>query len=115
MQQDLENIGSRIREERRKRGLTQEKLSEMADISIQHMNRIENGVRKPSMDAVHRIADALGITVELLLGKSDDFKEFHKEISHLLSDCTEYEQNVLGELLVFAKMSMRKNRHLFDK
>lgn len=40
---DYGKVGERIREIRLKRGITQEKLAELSDLSPQHMNRIERG------------------------------------------------------------------------
>jgi DNA-binding XRE family transcriptional regulator len=46
-------IGERLRETRKERGLTQKQVSEMLDISIDYVSRLEKGERTPS-DRVRR-------------------------------------------------------------
>lgn len=60
-------LGSKIRDIRTKRGLTQEELAHRADLGYSYINQIENGRRNPSMDAVSRIAKALGVKVKDLI------------------------------------------------
>ena len=43
MEFDYSEIGTNIRKARKKRGITQEELANVADISTQHLCRIENG------------------------------------------------------------------------
>lgn len=53
-------IGDRIRVLRRARGLSQEKLAELAGIDRQAINRIEQGHASPLLDNLIRITAALG-------------------------------------------------------
>ena len=48
---NLKAIGSRIKAAREKKGLTQETLSEMVDLSPMHMSVIERGVKPPKLDS----------------------------------------------------------------
>ncbi len=60
-------IGSRIRELRRRRGLTLVRLAERTDLSHPFLSQLERGHARPSMVSLERIATALGTTqVELL-------------------------------------------------
>lgn len=63
---ELLSLGNRIRTERQRRGITQEKLAERVDISTNFMSLIENG-RNMSVETLVKIADALGVTVDYLL------------------------------------------------
>ena len=65
----MRNLGNRIRAERQSRGITQEKLAEKADISLNFMSLIENG-RNMSVDTLVKIAQALGVSVDYLLSDS---------------------------------------------
>lgn len=49
----------RLREVRLARGLTQEKLAEKLDVSLNFLNLIERGQRAPSFDTLERIAKVL--------------------------------------------------------
>ena len=48
---------------RTKRGYTQEKLSEICDISTDYLSQIERGKRTPSFKRMELIANALNIEV----------------------------------------------------
>lgn len=56
-------IGNRIKELRKKKGLSQEQLSEKADITPNYLSRIERGTENPTLDMFIRLADALGVEI----------------------------------------------------
>lgn len=64
---DKVKLGKRIRDERSKTGLTQEKLAELAEVSAAYMGRIERGERNITVKTLVKIANALGTTVDYLL------------------------------------------------
>lgn len=64
---DYKKLGERIRQERLSLGITQEVLSEKAGISVSFFGQIERGERKPSLETVINIANALQVTVDFLL------------------------------------------------
>ena len=43
-------LGQRIREQRRKKGWTMDKLAEKADLSVNYVGDLERGVKTPSLD-----------------------------------------------------------------
>ncbi len=61
------SIGSRIRNARKKAGLTQAQLSEQAFTSESYIALIELDKRNPSTDVVIRIAEILGVSADHLL------------------------------------------------
>ncbi len=60
-------LGRRIQKVRIERGLTQEELAHGARLDFSYLNQIENGRRNPSLDAIGRIARALGVPVRDLI------------------------------------------------
>ena len=69
MDLDHLSIGKRVRRCRRRRKLTQEKLSELCGVSEQHISNIERGKSIPSTEMVMRLAIALDTTPdEFLVG-----------------------------------------------
>ena len=54
-------LGQNISFYRRRRKLTQMKLSEAVEISRNHLSRIENADCAVSLDTIFAIADALGV------------------------------------------------------
>ena len=68
-------IEVRISQLRMKAGMTQAKLAEKADLSVDSISRIERGDRAPSLESLEKISEALGIEpAELLNFKGKEFK-----------------------------------------
>ncbi len=59
-------LGEHIAELRKKRGLTQSKLAELAKVNPSTLAAYERNRRKPTIDAMKSIANALGISVQAL-------------------------------------------------
>lgn len=66
---DAFQLGARIRAERERLGLTQSELAEKMGTTQPTIARLEAGGVTPSLDTLHRAADALGL--ELVV----DFRE----------------------------------------
>jgi len=64
---DYKELGKRIRSERRRQDLTQEKLAEMADISDSFMGHIERGGRTLSIETLAKLANALDMSIEYII------------------------------------------------
>ena len=60
-------LGKRIREERRKRDLTQEQLAEGVNITQPHIGQLERGESGVSIETLVSISNRLGVTVDYLL------------------------------------------------
>ena len=60
-------LGKRIKEERLKLGLTQERLAEDISISPAYLGQIERGERSVTLDKLIPLANRLGVTVDFLL------------------------------------------------
>ena len=60
-------FGGNVRRERNQKGMTQERLSEMADLSLRNIQRIEAGEINVLMTTVVRIRKAIGCSAEKLL------------------------------------------------
>jgi transcriptional regulator with XRE-family HTH domain len=56
-----EILAANLRENRRKKGLTQEKLAEMADISLRYLAMLELGKNFPSGEVLEKLSKALDI------------------------------------------------------
>lgn len=63
--------GEKIREIRMQRGYNQEQLAELANLNRVTIAKYESGKVEPGAQALDRIADALEVTVDELLGRKD--------------------------------------------
>lgn len=68
MEDILKRLGARIRDERKKNSLTQEKLAGRVDLSVDYIEYIERGKQAPYIRTLERIAKALNVEIyELFL------------------------------------------------
>ena len=67
---DAKMVGSRIRDVRQQRGLTQAELAQMINMSLKHISAIECGIRVPSLETLTVIANELQIDANTLLQDS---------------------------------------------
>ncbi|MFH1422135.1 MAG: helix-turn-helix transcriptional regulator [Planctomycetota bacterium] len=65
----LQLLGGRIKEERKKRGLTQEKLAELSGVSNTFISFIESGNKNASLKTIKKIADVFQISLSDLFGE----------------------------------------------
>lgn len=62
-------FGQAVREQRLKRGLSQEQLAEAAQVERSHMGKVERGEHLPSLTVVLRLAEALSCRPGKLLDR----------------------------------------------
>jgi len=63
-------MGDRIKEVRKRCGLTQEQLAERLDISVEFVGQIERGLKVPSMQVFIKIIEALNVSADYILRDS---------------------------------------------
>ena len=62
-------IGQRIKAARKNAGLTQKELGQRLGVAYQTLAQWENDLRKPKMETLERIADALGVPISEICSK----------------------------------------------
>ena len=55
-------MGDRIKEIRKKQGLTQEQLAEKVDITLEYISQIERGLKIPSMQVFIKLVEVLDVS-----------------------------------------------------
>jgi len=111
MQIDYLDIGSRIRAERTKQKISQEKLAEMAGVGTTHISHIETGNTVPSIKTFIAIINALNLSSDELL-RNHISKAKHileGEIAETIHDCTDAEALIITDTVKALKMSLRRN------
>ncbi len=75
VKRDLSNaFGVVLRNRRRAKKLSQEKLSELADVDVKMIGRIENFIRNPSLNLADSLAHALGIPLSHLIKEAEELR-----------------------------------------
>ena len=67
-----DRVGGRIATLRKLQGLTQEQLADKAGIQRTHLGRIEGGKYAVTLETIQAIAEALGMTVDIIDPKLAD-------------------------------------------
>lgn len=102
---DYKSIGSRIKYYRQQKNLSQEELGAAVQTARQHILKIENGDRSPSVEILILIANALEVSADDLL--TDNLTTSHSspraEIFDILKDCNLDETKILIRTLEFLK------------
>ena len=86
-------LGRNIQKCRKTRGITQEKLSEKINISPVFMSQIETASRKPSLETVVNISDALNTSLDVLIKGTVDRKSLKDFID---VDLTREQLNIIS-------------------
>lgn len=98
---DYYAIGQRIRKYRKAKGLSQEQLAEIVDISTTHMSHIETGNTKLSLQVFADLAEALQVSVDSLLNDVNmtNKQQTYQEIMDILDQCTPAQAQALREII----------------
>jgi transcriptional regulator with XRE-family HTH domain len=102
-------LGSRLKKARTAKKLSQDKLSELCDISPQHLSQIESGKTKLSLPCLVRICNALKITADYVLMDSVNCftPQVMAEVAAVYADCTPHEIFFMLSISENLKKSMR--------
>jgi transcriptional regulator with XRE-family HTH domain len=75
----LRALGHAIRQVREDRSLSQERLAELAGLHRTYISSVEQGRRNLSIENIHRIANALGVSMTELVQLCEDRLDRPKE------------------------------------
>lgn len=90
-------LGARIKELRKKRGLTQEKMAELIEISPPSVSKIESGIYHPTEENIEKIANVLDVQVYELYKFDSNLssEKIKKNIYTLLDKATKEQLDLL--------------------
>lgn len=87
---DILNTGEKIKQARKKAGITQKELGKKLKVSQAMIGQYESGKRKPKLETLDKIADALGADVW------DLYEDFElKTVQHVHESEQEYTENLI--------------------
>jgi transcriptional regulator with XRE-family HTH domain len=114
---DYKAIGKRIKIERVRKDMTQDKLAEITGLSNPHISNIESGSTQLSLKTLVLIADALETTPDALLCDSIAHGKtaFMNDILRETEDCDEVEIRIISDTVRILKQSIRERKAYFHK
>ena len=93
-----ENFNENLKEARLKSGLSQKDLSENIGVAKSTYSLYESGKREPNVDTIKKIASALNISADTLLGIDEEPTTLAAHV-----DGNEYTEDELDEIKQFAE------------
>jgi transcriptional regulator with XRE-family HTH domain len=109
---DYVSIGNNIRLARKAKGLTQDGLAELVDLSTNHISHIEIGTTSLSLEALLRICEALDVTADYLLYNNltkINPALLSAQIEHCFHDASARETKLMLAVATAAKDALRSN------
>ena len=93
-------LGIAIKNSRIRLGLSQEKLSEILNVTPTHIKHLESGHRMPSIEILFSLMDVLGLSVDnLVFDTSVKQTQLDVTIQHQLKECSDYEKEIISGII----------------
>lgn len=110
-------FGIKLRKTREAKGLHQADLAEKAGLQPSAISHFESGRRAPSFDNLKRLADALSVNIDFLLGRQSQSQTAGPAVDKLFRNFEKLSSEDQDTVAGFAKMLAEKNklRHGGDK
>jgi transcriptional regulator with XRE-family HTH domain len=105
-----DSFGERLRKAREDRGLSQGELGQKAGLQPSAISHFESGRRSPSFDNLRRLADALSVTLDFLLGRESEARSAGPVADQLFRNFEQMSAEDQESLARFAKVLAEKNR-----
>ncbi|MCA9033120.1 MAG: helix-turn-helix transcriptional regulator [Planctomycetaceae bacterium] len=103
-------FGNRLREAREKKGLSQAEMAQKSGLQPSAVSHFESGRRAPSFDNLRKLADALSVTIDFLLGRESEPHSSGPTVQKLFRDFEKLSADDQETVAGFAEMLAAKNR-----
>ncbi len=113
---NYKHIGHRIRQERIRNRLSQENLAELTNSSPQYISHIETARKKPSLETLIKIANALHVSIDDLIAENLTINhyKYDAELSRIIKGCSDYERRVILDIASAVKFSLQQNNWIHN-
>ena len=98
-------LAENLRNLRRKKGYTQSQLAELSGVSRRIVVHYENYVRKPVYENVQKMADALGVSIDELIGKTESRKAKKQD---------DASYKIMKKVRIIEKLPLRDQNMIFN-
>ena len=107
-------VAAVVHEKRKAKGLTQEKLDELAGVSSGYIGQVERAELTPSMPVVAALIDILGIDANTLFFEQEEDASINREISLRASRLSRENQTLLLGIINVMEQISRKGKKYED-
>ena len=109
---DYSSIGTRIKQARLKKGITQEQLAEAVGVGVTHISHLETGSGTVSLKVFIAIANYLDCSADELLCK--EIKTARPIVNNwlieIVEDCDQVEIKIIADTITSLIKTLRKNK-----
>ena len=109
---DYVSMGKQVRKYRKKKGWNQSDLADAVKMSNTTISHIEVGKGKPELNTVVRIANALDVTLDMLL--CDSLKAavtpYQLDIADFMADCSPVEFRLINAVIPSILSTLRRTQ-----
>jgi transcriptional regulator with XRE-family HTH domain len=110
VKQMRDHFGEGLRKTREEKGLSQAELAQKSGLQPSAISHFESGRRSPSFDNLKRLADALSVTIDYLLGREPVPTSAGPVAQKLFRDFGQMSAEDQDDLAKFAALLAEKNR-----
>lgn len=107
----MATFGSRLREQRNKKSLTQKELGDLLKISESAVGMYERNEREPSFELLNKIADFFEVSIDYLLsGKTKDDKRNQNLFFYDVEDLSAEEIEDIKKHIEYVKWQAKQRK-----
>ena len=103
-------IGSRIKEERLKRGLSQQQLGDLLNVTKVSVCGYENGTRTPTMETFMKLIEVLDMSPDYLLGR--DINVICEEEEKYVKKIAKVDLQIINEIKKYPNLYQKMTNDL---
>jgi transcriptional regulator with XRE-family HTH domain len=103
-------FSKRLKEVRELRGFNQTELAKKAGLQSTAISHFETGGRAPSFDNLRRLADALNVATDYLIGRSDELKLAGPETDNLFRGLEKLSEADLSAIRMMKEALLAKKK-----
>jgi len=104
-----EVFSERLRQERERKGLSQADLASKSGLQPSAISHFETNNRAPSFENLKKLADALSVTIDYLIGRAEEPKGSSPKVDKLFRDFNAMSSEDQESFVEFAAILARKN------
>ena len=109
MNVDYKLIGSRIKEARKSRGMTQEVMAEQLDVTIGYVSQVERGITKISLDLLGKVSAILDVDIAYFVADSCVHRDTYM-IDEIMSDLQKLDERDRRVILSLIKIMLNNKQ-----
>lgn len=104
-------IGEKIRDERRRKKISRERLAEMTNLSTYFIGQVERGQTKMSVNTLIKISECLDLSLDYMVKPQKIIPSTMNNLIEILNSCSDDEIDIIAKILdpILPRLRQYKN------